>query len=254
MGLLGQIDPASAGLVAAIFVLGGIVKGAMGFGLPLTTMALMPFFLPVDVALAINVLVLFLTNIAQFVQMGDMRHSIRRFAPVLWGIVIGVVLGSLLVSSVSDQALLLTLGSVVVGFTILSLAKVNLSVPAAKERQAGWLAGILGGGVGALTTVGGPLFVMYLVGLGVDRKLFLSAISLFFVLSALLISGAFLFVGMFDAQRVILAGVAVPAAILGMWAGDAIGTRIPANKFRSLVLAVLGLLGLQLLWRGLAGG
>lgn len=254
MPVLDLIDPASAGSVAAIFVLGGMVKGAMGFGLPLTTMALMPFVLPVDVALAINVLVLFLTNIAQFVQMGQMRETARRFAPVLWGIGIGVGLGSALVTSISDDALLLALGAVVVGFAALSMTGANLSVPATRERPAGWVTGVLGGGVGALTTVGGPLFVMYLVGLGVDRRMFLSAISLFFLLSAVLISGAFLWVGMFDVQRILLAAIALPAALAGMSIGDRIGARVPAHRFRGLVLAVLGVLGLNLLWRGFSGG
>jgi uncharacterized membrane protein YfcA len=163
-------------------------------------------------------------------------------------------LGSVLVSSVSDQGLLLALGFVVVGFAVLSLTGANLSVPVAQERSAGWIAGVLGGGLGALTTVGGPLFVMYLVGLGVERRLFLSAISLFFLLSGILISGAFLIVGMFDTQRVLLAAIALPAALAGMWAGDQIGLRVPAHRFRALVLAVLGVLGLNLLWRGFSGG
>lgn len=251
MDVIGQIDLSSAGIVAAIFVLGGIVKGAMGFGLPLTTVALMPFFLPVEVALAVNVLVLFLTNIAQFVQMGQMRATTLRFAPVLWGILIGVGLGSVFVTRISDDALLLALGTVVVAFALLSLSSANLSVPAHRERQTGWITGILGGVVGALTTVGGPLFVMYLVGLGVERRLFLSAISLFFLLSAILISGAFLLAGMFDAQRVLLAAVALPAALAGMWIGDQIGLRVPARRFRALVLVVLGVLGLNLIWSGL---
>lgn len=253
MQFLQMIDPVTAGIVAATFVLGGMVKGAMGFGLPLTTMALMPFFLPVDVALAINVLVLFLTNVAQFVQMGQMRETAIRFAPVLWGIGIGVVGGSVLVSSISDDTLLLALGAVVLAFAVLSLSGANLAIPLRRERPVGWITGILGGGVGALTTVSGPLFVIYLVGLGVERRLFLSAISLFFLVSAVLISGAFLMVGMFDTERVLLAAVAVPAALFGMWAGDLIGLRVPAHRFRSLVLAVLGVLGLNLLWRGLSG-
>jgi uncharacterized protein len=254
MAGLALIDPTSAGYVAAVFVLGGMVKGTMGFGLPLTTMALMPFVLPVDVALAINVLVLFLTNIAQFVQMGQMRETATRFAPVLWGIVIGVVLGSALVQSISDNALLLALGAVVVGFAALSLTGANLSVPASRERPAGWVTGVLGGVLGALTTVGGPLFVMYLVGLGVNRRMFLSAVSLFFLLSAILISGAFLWAGMFDVQRVLLAAIALPAALLGMGVGDRIGARVPAHRFRALVLGVLGVLGLNLIWRGISGG
>lgn len=247
-------DPASAAVIALAFLSGGLVKGALGFGLPLTTMAILPFFVPVDVALAVNVVVLFLTNVAQFAQMGQMRATALRFAPVLAGIVIGVPLGSLLVTGLSDRALLLALGAVVVVFALISWRAPHLAIAPARERPLGWVAGLAGGVVGALTTVGGPLFVMYLVGLGLDRRLFLSALSLFFLVSAMLISGAFLVVGLFDAERLALAAIAVPAAVLGMRAGDRLGARVPAARFRALVLAVLGVLGANLVWRGLGGG
>lgn len=208
--VLAAIDPGTAALVACVFVLGGLVKGALGFGLPLATMAILPFFVAVDAALAINVVVLFLTNIAQFVQMGQMRATARRFAPVLGGILLGVPFGAVMVSSFSDRVLLTALGAVVVLFTIMSLVKVDLALAPRHERPVGWVAGVTGGIVGAMTTVGGPLFVMYLVGLGVERRVFLSALSLFFILSALLISGAFLAVGLFDATRLGLASVAFP--------------------------------------------
>lgn len=248
------VTPADAVLVAAAFVLGGMVKGALGFGLPLTTMAILPFFVPVDVALAVNVVVLFLTNIAQFLQMGQMRETATRFAPVLWGIVIGVPLGTAMVSIFSDEVLLLALGAVVVTFSALSLSSVNLALSPAQERPGGWAAGILGGVVGALTTVGGPLFVMYLVGLRVERREFLSALSLFFILSAVLISGAFLLVGLFSPERLLLAAVALPAAICGMWLGNRMVDFVPTHRFRALVLVVLGCLGANLLWRGLNAG
>ena len=248
------ITPADAALVTAVFVLGGMVKGAMGFGMPLTTMAILPFFVPVDVALAVNVVVLFLTNIAQFLQMGQMRETATRFAPVLWGIVIGVPLGTAMVSSFSDEFLLLALGAVVVTFSVLSLSAVNLGLAPRQERSAGWVAGILGGIVGALTTVGGPLFVMYLVGLQVERREFLSALSLFFILSAMLISGAFLLVGLFTPERLLLAAFALPAAIGGMWLGNRMVAYVPTHRFRALVLVVLGCLGVNLLWRGFSGG
>lgn len=248
------ITPFDAVLVAAVFVLGGMVKGALGFGMPLTTMAILPFFVPVEVALAVNVVVLLLTNIAQLLQMGQIRATATRFAPILWGIVIGVPVGSAMVSVFSDDILLLALGVVVVGFSALSLSSVNLGLTPAQERPAGWIAGILGGMVGALTTVGGPLFVMYLVGLNIDRREFLSALSLCFILSAVLISGAFLLVGVFTPERLLLAGISLPAAIAGMWVGNKMVGFVPAERFRALVLLVLGFLGANLLWRGMTGG
>jgi hypothetical protein len=122
-------------LVAASFILGGMVKGALGFGLPLTTMALLPFFVPIDAALAVNVVVLFLTNIAQFLQMGQMRDTARRFAPVLWGIVIGVPLGALMITSFSDSLLMLALGAVVVVFSILSLRAKSICICACARTR-----------------------------------------------------------------------------------------------------------------------
>ncbi len=78
-------------------------------------------------------------------------------------------------------------------------------------------------------------------------------VGLFFILSALLISGAFLAVGLFDATRLGLASVAFPSALIGMWVGNWLGTRVPAHRFKTLILTVLGCLGANLLWRGISG-
>ena len=254
MPIPATIDPVTTAAVLAVFLLGGIVKGALGFGLPLTAMAILPFLISVEAALAINALILVATNVAQFVQMRQMRETVLRFAPVLWGIAIGVAGGTAMVSLFSDDALLVTLGGAVVGFTALSVAAPNLRLPPAGERPFGFLAGISGGVLMPLTTVGGPMYVMYLVGLSVDRRVFLSAVSLFLLVSSVLIVGAFIIVGMFDGERLLLAALALPAAIAGMSAGNRLGARLPAARFRMLVLGILGVLGLNLLWRGLSGG
>lgn len=237
--------------VALIFVFGGITKGALGFGLPLMTMAMLPFVIPVQAALAINAVVLPLTNVIQFVQARQMAPTIRRFYPVLAGVVVGVPLGAALVSVVSENALTAALGGFVVFFSVLSLAMPQLELPAARERSIGSWVGLVAGIVGALTTVNGPFFVMYLLGLRAERTLFLSAISLFFIVSGALIAGAFWLAGLFDQTRLALATVSLLAAMLGMYLGNRLAAQIPARQFRVMVLVVLCVLGLNLLWRGL---
>ncbi|MCH8467666.1 MAG: sulfite exporter TauE/SafE family protein, partial [Roseinatronobacter sp.] len=61
-------------------------------------------------------------------------------------------------------------------------------------------------------------------------------------------------VGVFTAERLFLSAIALPAAIAGMWLGNRMVARVPAQKFRALFLEVLGCLGLNLVWRGLTGG
>lgn len=239
-------------LLTAVFVLGGVVKGALGFGLPLMTMAILPFIVPVEFALAVNALVLPFTNIAQFMQAKRMRETVHRFRPMLLGVALGVPMGAALVSLVSDSVLLIALGSFVLLFVGLTLAKPALAIAAPAERRLGLGVGVAAGIVGALTTANGPLFVMYLVGLKVDRKLFVSTLSLLFIVSGVLISGTFLVAGIIDAERLAVSALAIPASLAGMAAGNALGERIAAEKFRLVVLLFLAVLAVNLVLAGAA--
>ena len=246
-------DPGSLALLAAIFVIGGFVKGALGFGLPLTTMAILPFFVPIDFALAVNALVLPFTNVAQFVQARRMRETILRFRTVLLGVVVGVPAGGALVSLIPDSALLVSLGAFVLLFVGLTLAKPTLAIAAPAENPVGLVVGVAAGIVGALTTANGPLFVMYLVGLKVDRKLFVSTLSLLFIVSGVLISGTFFAAGLIDMTRLAVSALCIPASLAGMAAGNAIGERISADRFRLGVLLVLAVLAFNLILTGASG-
>lgn len=249
--MLVGLDLSELFAVLAIFVAGGMIKGAMGFGLPLATMSVLPLVIPVEAALAINAIVLPLTNVTQFLHERRMSETLRRFSPVVVGVVIGVPIGAVFVTFVNDSVLLIALGIFVVAFTGVSLATPRLAVPEGRERSIGGVIGVLAGVVGALTTANGPLFVMYLVGLKVERAMFLSAISLFFIVSGVMISASFLAAGLFDMPRFLTALAAFPAALVGMYLGNALARRIPAERFRLAVLMVLCLLGANLVLRGI---
>ncbi|MCK5933706.1 MAG: sulfite exporter TauE/SafE family protein [Fulvimarina manganoxydans] len=250
-----MISPDSLGFgtwaeIAVIFVLGGMVKGAFGFGLPLTTMAMLPLFVPIEFALAINAIVMPFTNIAQFVQAGRMGETVARFAPSLLGLVLGIPLGAALVSTVRDSVLLIALGIFALAYVLLTLAKPALSIAPSAEKPLGLGVGFIAGIVGALTTASGPLFVMYLVGLKIERRLYLSALSLFFILTGVLISGTFFLAGLIDLSRIGMGGFAVLASFAGMVIGNGLAKRISAERFRLVVLSFLAILAVNLVLTG----
>lgn len=247
-----SLDPVVVIGVMLVFLVGGFIKGAVGFGLPLTTMAILPLLVPVPAALAITVLVLLATNVTQFVQMRQMGPTLRRFWPVLGGIFLGVPAGTAFVSGMDDTVLLLSLGVFVVFFTLFNVLVPPFRIQPKAENPLGWLTGILAGVLGAITTASGPFLVVYLMGLDIERRTFVSALSLFFLLLAILISGAFILVGIMDRERMLLAAFALPTALVGMLAGNWLGERLPAKGFRTAVLIGLCILGLNLVWQGLA--
>lgn len=254
------MDLTSLGLepwrIAAMFgayVIGGFVKGGLGFGMPLVTMAIMPAFLPVDLALALNAVVLPTSNIVQIARAKATGETLRRFWPVILGIAAGVPVGALFVDAVDDKLLMAIIGGFVLAFTALSMVNARLDLPAGADRGAALFTGVLAGVVGALTTASGPIVVIYLVSARTERRLMLSALGVFFLVIGVLVVGSFFLIGILDLTRFLTALVCLIPASLGMWLGDRLMGRAKPEAFRKAVLIGLGVLSLNLILRGLGG-
>lgn len=240
----------AAGLAAAFFV-GGFVKGGLGFGLPLVVMSIIPNFVPLDLALAVNAVVMPFTNLLQFAGARRVRETVLRFWPLLAGLFLGAPIGAALVAVVDPRLLAATLGLLIAGFVIWSVAHPTIEIPSPAERPVGGVVGVAAGLLGTLTTINGPVFIGYLLGLRVDRQMMISALGLFFLVSGVLIAGSFVAVGILDVFRAVLAvGCIVPAA-LGMWAGNHAARHLPPEQFRAVVLVALLILGINMTLRAL---
>lgn len=247
MTLPGDITLPVLLFIIAVFVVGGMVKGALGFGLPLTTVAILPLVVPVELALTINAMLLPFTNLTQFLRARRMRETFVRFRLVMAGVLLGVPVGTLFITVVNDGVLMFALGLFVVLFIAVSVFHPHFAVPSRREREIGLFTGIVAGVVGALTSANGPVFVMYLVGLKIERSLFVSALGLLFITSGILITSSFLATGVMDVHRFLFLPICLPAALAGMWIGNVIAHRLPTRAFRGLVLGVLCLLGVNLM-------
>jgi hypothetical protein len=247
------LPPLALAWMLAAYFLGGIVKGGIGFGLPLVTLSLMPLVLPVEVAIAINAVLLPFINVVQIAQSGGVAAPLARFWPLALALMATLPLGVAVGTAIEPEALTLALGVAVVGFTLFQWLNPRLTLPARLERPAGVATGLTAGLVGGLVTINGPIFILYLVGLGVERRALMAALGLFLLTTGLVLTSAFWVAGLIDAPRA-LAGLACLApTFAGMALGNAIGRRLPQAAFRNAVLAGLLLLGLNTLARGLLG-
>lgn len=245
--------PEAIGLAGA-FLIGGIIKGAMGFGLPLVTISILPNFLPIELALAINAATMVFTNLAQFVQAGFVMQTFTRFWPMIIGISVGALGGAFLVSSADEVALGLALGLLVMAFAVLTVYVPRFHIPSTWERPVGWGVGTLAGIVGGLITANGPLFVMYLVGLNLTRELFLATLALLFMATGILVVGSYWTLGILDSTRFAIAVACLLPALIGMKLGDVLSSRLSAEAFRKIVLVGLFVLGANMARRALFSG
>lgn len=76
-------QPGLLALCALSFILGGIVKGALGVGLPLLAIPLLSLWLPSPQAIALLVVPVLLSNFWQAVEGGRLRVSLQRFGGLI---------------------------------------------------------------------------------------------------------------------------------------------------------------------------
>lgn len=243
------LDPAALAVTLGAFFVGSFVKGAIGFGMPLVTMSLIPLVAPVEIGLATNMLMALVLNAAQLREAGLARAAIRRFWPVAAGLAAGVAAGAPLIALVDDDALRLMIGLTVLGFVALSVTGAALRIAPAAERRAGLAVGLVAGVLGALTSANGPVFVMYLAALGPDRAMFRAALGFLFISTAVFAGSGYIALGVIDLDRVGLAALCGAPAALGLVAGMRLGKRLDQRLFRAVVLAALALIGVNYVLR-----
>jgi uncharacterized membrane protein YfcA len=245
------LDPVALAVIPAAFFLGGFLKGALGFGLPLITMAAIPFVAPVEIGLALNAVVALLVNYAQLHEAGRGAAVLRRFWPVLAGLAPGVGVGAMMLASVDEAALLTMLGLTVLAFVAVSATGARIAAPPEFEKQAGLATGLAAGVLGALTTSNGPVFLMYLLGLQLDRWTFRAALALMFIATAALAAASYVAIGVVDGPRALMALVCVAPTALGIGLGRSVGRRLDQRVFRAVVTTALGAVGINFILKGL---
>jgi uncharacterized membrane protein YfcA len=246
----GAPDPSTLAMILAIYAVAGFVKGALGFGLPMVAMSLLVFAGPVEMALALNSVIQPVSNVQQFLGARMVRETARRFWPLLVMLPLGVAVGAWFLTSISEGALLVTIGLFVVTFVLLTVLGITFDIPPRAERPVSFVLGFAAGILGALTAANGPIFVMYLVSLKVDRTQFRAALGMLFLVSGAFLAIGFFSVGVLTPARLVLAVVCMPVALAGMWAGNRLGARLGGTAFRKVVLAALFILGVNFVLRG----
>ncbi|MCR9126286.1 MAG: sulfite exporter TauE/SafE family protein [Rhodobacteraceae bacterium] len=255
MDVVFALVPPGALLIAmSVAALAGLVKGLVGFAMPMVLISGLGFFLPPELALAGLILPTVATNIFQSLAQGwrAALASVRQFG-VFLGFGLVFLLGSAqLVTVVHPEVLLLLIGGPICVFAVLQLLGVgfrmvrrNLKI----EAAVGSLAGFLGG----LSGIWGPPTVAYLTALNTPKADQMRVQGVVFGLGAVALVGAHVGSGVLTVPSGAFSAVLVVPALLGMAAGTRLQPLVDQKVFRRMTLVVLLIAGLNLLRRGLMG-
>jgi hypothetical protein len=238
-------------LIAAVFLLAGFVKGAIGMGLPTVGVGLLGLMMSPAEAAAIIVLPSFVTNVWQALAGGALRELAKRLWPMLAGICIGTYIGAMLLPSVKGGEATIWLGIALVIYAVFGLCNLHLKTP---RRHAGWI-GVLAGLATGMVSIATAIFtipgVPYVQSLGFDRDKLVQALGLSFTVSTVALAVALSHSGEINSGVALPSVAALVASLLGMAIGQKVRGLASPRTFRLCFFIGLLALGAHLALHGL---
>ena len=252
--ILTHLGPMLLFMALLIAVFAGIIKGMVGFGMPMVLVSALSTFLTPDWALAGLILPTVVTNGMQALRQGPRAalQSVVRFRTFLLVGAVALVISAQFVRVLPQNAFLLLIGLPVTAFAAMQLFGVTITLAKPSRRVEAVIATIAGG-IGGVSGVWGPPTVAYLTALGTEKAEQIRVQGVIYGLGAVLLFFAHIGSGVLRGDTAMFSLMLVPPAILGMWLGGRIHDRIDQATFRKATLLVLTIAGLNLIRRALVG-
>jgi uncharacterized protein len=179
----------------------------------------------------------------------------RTLAIMLPGAMVGILIGWLTASLVSDAVVRLIVGGIAVAFVLRWLTQSAATRAQAQPHHRG--KGAFWGGVAGYTSfvahAGGPPYQVYALPLKQDVRTYTGTNVAFFAIINAVKVVPYVALGQFDATNLTASAVFAPLAAVATIAGAALVKRMSVTFFYRFTYAMAFVVGSKLIWDGLAG-
>jgi uncharacterized protein len=235
--------------IAAAFVLGGVVKGTLGVGLPMFVIPILSHSMPPARAIAILLLPVLVSNLWQLLQSGISREGLRRFMPLVVGLVVTTLLTVRATLNLPEDTLRIIVACVVL--VAVALLSFNWQPKGELKREPIWSAGVglISGIMGGVSTLSGPLIISYLMALKLPREIFVGTVSAIYFAGAVSIYGSMIAMDQIDQSQLVTSFAALLPMSIGLLVGQRLRGKLSDQVFRRVMLGFLCVVALGLIYK-----
>jgi uncharacterized membrane protein YfcA len=243
------LGPLQLVFCALVVTLAFAVRGGAGFGGGAIAVPLLALVLPLQVAVpAVTVLNM----------LSSVGHGVRDWRKIAWSEILrlipfsmlGVGTGLYLLSQLDPKPLARGLGVFVILYALYALVTAGreIMVPRRLLAPLGALMSSSAGIVGALFGgAAGPMYVIYLNALKLERDVFRVTITTIMLFQGLTRLGGYAGLGMYNSATLTVLAAALPMMLIGTYFGVRLIHRFDQTKFNRVVSCVLIFSGLALI-------
>lgn len=244
-------EPETVALVLAAFFLAGSIKGLLGMGLPLVTLAVLASTLGVRETLSVMLIPGIVSNAWQALAGPSFRPLLRRLWLFLAAACLGIWFGTSILATARSETLVAIVGVTLTIYAAVALLRVEMPPPGRHEP---WMSPLMGGLGGVMFGMAGNMIVpgiLYLNALRLPRDTFVQALGITFITITLALGASLTGRGLMTVDLGLMSALALVPMGLGLALGTRYRHHISEARFRRLFLLGLVLIGLDMLRRAL---
>ena len=239
-------DPIVVIVIILAVMAGGLVKGTIGFGMPMVALPLIAFAVPVTTAMILLCAPIFLTNFLQI----KFKQGISsyRFLPMFLFLVVGLIIGARLILEINLNTITQIIAILIIFAAVINCFgfKINNNINKKKERIITSFIGFGSGILGGLSTVYGPPMLAYLVAVDLPKEKFVRTVSTMYFIGSFPLYGSLIYYGFATKQDLIMSLLLIIPALIAQQIGTKIRDKINQKQFRNCILVTLVILGIML--------
>ncbi len=252
MGLLETLLPLTLFLALIITLVSGIVKGAIGFAMPLIIVSGLSSLMNPKHAIAAIIFPIVFSNILQTFRkgIGPAIDAVRDYWRYMFMVCLAIFSAAQLVPDIPVHIFYWVLGIPVVTLSLLQIFGFKMNINPKNRNWADWIAGGISGVLGGLAGTWGPLTVLYLLAVNTPKSKQIVVQGVVYGSGSITLLLAHIQSGILDRETAPLSLLLLPVALIGMWLGFKIQDKLNHALFRKITLIVLVIAGLNLLRLG----
>ncbi|WP_018916070.1 sulfite exporter TauE/SafE family protein [Vreelandella zhanjiangensis] len=217
----------------------GIVKGAIGSGVPVLVVPVLTMLYDVKLAIAVLVAPNLFSNMLQVWQYRRHLLPLRFLAAFSVAGALGIILGTWGLVALSPEILSLGVAGAIILYLIIKLTRRRLALPYATATRIVIPVGLLGGVLQGAAGMSAPASITFLNAMQLERPVFIGSISVFFVSITCVQIPALLSAGILTPQLSLYSVIALTIILIGMPLGAQLGKRLPHRWFDNLIMLLL---------------
>ena len=239
-------DPTIIIIIILAVLAGGLVKGTLGFGMPMVALPIIAFIIPPTTAMILLCAPIFLTNFLQI----KFRQGVSsyRFLPMFLSLIIGLIIGARLILEIDVKTI-----TQIIAVSIIFAALVNcfgIKIKNINKNHENTITSLIGFGsgiLGGLSTFYGPPMLAYLVAVDLPKEKFVRTVSTMYFIGSFPLYGSLIYYGFATKEDLIFSLILIIPAFIAQQIGTKIRDKFNQKQFRICILITLIILGFSLL-------